>query len=438
MSALYPSINDSLYDVIKKIANNTAEIDTSIASDVASIAGTANQITVSQPTGNVTLSIPAVFIAPGSLASTTTVKAGSSFIGLNSQTIIGNSLGAWAIAANGTNQSITLTPSGTGQGLINTAYNGLVSNFASGSFSLTNSNNATGLSLGTFISSGANADSMVSIGNGAQFIGTIQASKALSNVVAALSLNPNGGNVLINGVTNGTGVLQFPTATTSAGGVGFGTDTFFFRGGAGIVTINATGTTAKLNFTNSGIGAAGANITLGSTTMTIANTEAGTIVFATNGATNLTLAADNSINVAKKISSYNGVATTGWGVGAIQAAAEVTAQSGAGTITSYTNGAADGTYRVSAQVNVTAVTALSTTVTCTYTDKSNTSRVMIMPVQQLTGSFIAGGLITGTGAWETPVMHIRCKASTAITIATTAGTFTGVTFSADAIIQQVA
>jgi hypothetical protein len=34
--------------------------------------------------------------------------------GSNGQTILGNSSGAWAIAASGTNQNITLTPSGTG------------------------------------------------------------------------------------------------------------------------------------------------------------------------------------------------------------------------------------------------------------------------------------------------------------------------------------
>jgi hypothetical protein len=39
---------------------------------------------------------------------------GGIFYGANGQTITGNSSGAWAIAANGTNQNITLTPSGTG------------------------------------------------------------------------------------------------------------------------------------------------------------------------------------------------------------------------------------------------------------------------------------------------------------------------------------
>ena len=61
---------------------------------------------------------------------------------------------------------------------------------------------------------------------------------------------------------------------------------------------------------------------------------------------------------------------------------------------------------------------------------------MILPITQLSGSFIAAGAITGAGAWETPVMHIRCKAATAITILTSAGTFTGVTYTAEGLIKQ--
>lgn len=45
------------------------------ASGVTSLTGTANQITVSAPTGAVTLSIPITFIAPGSIAATTSVTA---------------------------------------------------------------------------------------------------------------------------------------------------------------------------------------------------------------------------------------------------------------------------------------------------------------------------------------------------------------------------
>lgn len=48
-------------------------ISTASASPVLSIAGTSNEITASAATGNVTLSIPSTFIAPGSIAATTTL-----------------------------------------------------------------------------------------------------------------------------------------------------------------------------------------------------------------------------------------------------------------------------------------------------------------------------------------------------------------------------
>lgn len=143
--------------------------------------------------------------------------------------------------------------------------------------------------------------------------------------------------------------------------------------------------------------------------------------------------------LAGKITTYNGIATTGWGVPAIYGYGRVTAQSAANaSIATYTVGAADGSFEVSANMNVTAVTVLATTLTCTYTDESNTARTMILPVAQVAGSFIAAGAITATGAWESPVIHIRCKAATAITILTSAGTFTGVTYTAEGVIKQTA
>lgn len=56
--AKYPSINDREFDLLKKITENTADISTDEAGDVASITGTANQVIVDQPTGAVTLSLP--------------------------------------------------------------------------------------------------------------------------------------------------------------------------------------------------------------------------------------------------------------------------------------------------------------------------------------------------------------------------------------------
>jgi hypothetical protein len=121
----------------------------------------------------------------------------------------------------------------------------------------------------------------------------------------------------------------------------------------------------------------------------------------------------------------------------VAAANRVTAQNAANaSIATFTVGGADGSFEVSMNMNVTAATVISTALKCDYTDENNVARSMIFPVTGLTGSFLAGGLVTATGAFETPAMHIRCKAGTAITLYTAAGTFTGATYSAEGIIKQ--
>lgn len=145
-----------------------------------------------------------------------------------------------------------------------------------------------------------------------------------------------------------------------------------------------------------------------------------------------------NLYLASSIKQIGGITTAGVvGSPAIVANGRVTAQSAANaSISTFTVGASDGSFEVSGNMNVTAAMALVTTLTVNYTDESNTSRVMILPVQQLSGSFIAAGAITAIGAWETPVMHIRAKAATSITILTSTGTFTGVTYTAEGIIKQ--
>lgn len=128
------------------------------------------------------------------------------------------------------------------------------------------------------------------------------------------------------------------------------------------------------------------------------------------------------------------------GVPVVVATGRATAQSAANaSISTFTVGAADASFEVSANMNVTASTTLATTLTCTYTDEANVARTMILPIAPLSGTFTAAGAISGAGAsvWHTPVMHIRAKAATAITILTSAGTFTGVTYTAEGIIRRV-
>lgn len=163
----------------------------------------------------------------------------------------------------------------------------------------------------------------------------------------------------------------------------------------------------------------------------------GTIILQSNSITALTLDGSSNVLVAKKISSYNGVSTAGWGIPAIYGSGRATAQVAAqASVATYTVGAADGTFEVSANILVTASVTNSFTCTCTYTDEGNTSRTLTLSFSQISGVLVTTITnVTGTGAYEGVPLHIRCKASTSITIATV-GTFTSVTYNAEGIIKQ--
>ena len=141
------------------------------------------------------------------------------------------------------------------------------------------------------------------------------------------------------------------------------------------------------------------------------------------------------------VTTYNNVATAGWGVPAIYGSGIVSAETGrSAAIATYTVGATAGVFHVSGNINVTASTTHSFSLDVSYTDEGGTPRVMILPMAALAGSFITGGLITnvtGAGPYESPVMEIRCAAASTITIRPSAGTFTTVTYNGSAIIEQV-
>lgn len=140
-----------------------------------------------------------------------------------------------------------------------------------------------------------------------------------------------------------------------------------------------------------------------------------------------------------KINTYNNIATVGQGVPSIYGIGRATAQVAANaSVATYTVGAADGSFIISANVLVTASVTNSFTVTCTYTDEGNTSRTLTLNFSQLTGTFLTAITnVQGVGAYEGIPLHIRCKASTSITIAST-GTFTSVTYNIEGAITQIA
>lgn len=157
-------------------------------------------------------------------------------------------------------------------------------------------------------------------------------------------------------------------------------------------------------------------------------------VFASDGTTK-----KYSINSAAKTGTYAGVATAGWGSPAIYGSGRATAQTALNaSIATYTVGAADGSFLVSANVLVTTATAHAFTVTCAYTDEGNTSRTITFTFSNVGGTLLTSIANTGGAVpYEGVPLHIRAKASTAITIAT-AGTFTTVVYNCEASITQIA
>lgn len=145
-----------------------------------------------------------------------------------------------------------------------------------------------------------------------------------------------------------------------------------------------------------------------------------------------------TIALPQKISTYNNIATTGNGVPSIYGSGRSTGQTAAvASVATYTVPAADGSYVVHANVLVTTSTTHNFTVTCAYTDEGNTARTATLNFQ-VVGGTIATAIANAGGA--VPYMgipiHIRCKASTAITIATT-GTFTTVTYNVEGYISRI-
>lgn len=140
-----------------------------------------------------------------------------------------------------------------------------------------------------------------------------------------------------------------------------------------------------------------------------------------------------------KIKYYNAVATAGWGVPGIYAAGRATGQTAAvATVATYTVGAADGSFLVSANVKVVTATAHSFSVVVDYTDESTTARSLTLNMSVVAGTLST--LITNAGGavpYSSMPMHIRCKAATPITVKTS-GTFTTVNYNVEGVIQQIA
>ena len=205
---------------------------------VTSVSGTANQVTVSPTTGDVVVSLPTAITNVNSITASSATNL----------TLNGGSSGASIVAGQGTNANVTLTPSGTG--VVYTAGQLLPQ---SGVFISGLSSTVLGIGFGN--SPLAYGTALIRSQNDFRIVddGFFNIQR-LTTKILTIS-NPNN-NVLIGTATDSSnGKLQLATHTTSAGGIGFGTDTSLYRSatGAGTLELNAaSGSTSLLSFALAG------------------------------------------------------------------------------------------------------------------------------------------------------------------------------------------
>lgn len=136
-----------------------------------------------------------------------------------------------------------------------------------------------------------------------------------------------------------------------------------------------------------------------------------------------------------------GLPTFPRGLGSVPAIVAVGRQTGqtaaVASVATYTVGATDGSFEVSAEAFVNSGSSYDFIVTVAYTDKGGNAHTLTLPFTKLDGSIVtdivnAGGSVP----YSSPVLHIRCKASTAITVATS-GNFTLVGYDVESTIKQI-
>lgn len=269
---------------------------------------------------------------------------------------------------------------------------------------------------------------------------------------SGITISPLGNTLTISTLTSS--VLSVSGTTdriTSTGGVNPIIDiAATYVGQTSLTTLGTigtgvwNGTVIDSTYGGTGINNAGRTLTISTNSGTINfSTASKTLTIVGNTAVNQNLQTVDSptfagLTLTSLLVKYNNISVVGWGVPAIYGSGRSPAQTSAvASVAAYTVGAADGSFEISANVNVTTSTTHNFTVTCTYTDETNTSRTLTLTFSQVSGTLVTAITnTTGAGPYMGVPFHIRCKASTAITIATT-GTFTTITYNVEGIIKQM-
>lgn len=226
------------------------------------------------------------------------------------------------------------------------------------------------------------------------------------------------GNTTGNTLTKATltGTTNQITVTNSTGSITLATPQ----------NINTTATPqfARMGLGQAAIAGAGLSILAGTTAIAPLQIPAGT---------NVTSAVSGYIENDGNLPEYTNNTPARGQIPVTFATADLTAQSAAGNITTFTVGATARTYNVSAYLNITAVTVDVVETQITYTDENNTSQTVTLFNQGATSA-----LLSAIGNSTYPPVTIRAKNATVITVKSTLTTGTGsITFDAGARITQL-
>lgn len=214
---------------------------------VTAIAGTANQITASASTGNVTLSLPSAVIVPGSLATTT-------YLQVPNQTAPSTPTTAGRLYWDSSNRLSWIGTNGftrTFDGTSNTANRTYVlpdvsstlvmlANPAAG-VAITNVNSLTAAATTNLTLTGGSSGASVTLGQGTNGAATITAAGS-GNVVLASTTGT---------VTTSRPLSLTDTSGVNSAGITFGTDTTLYRNVAGSLNTDVSTGDARFNLRNS-------------------------------------------------------------------------------------------------------------------------------------------------------------------------------------------
>ena len=196
--------------------------------------------------------------------------SGSQFGGVTGQNIDMPAAGSIALTASGTNQNITLTPSGTGRVVFNPLY-----------YAQIDASSGTDSVLQHLKSGVHKWESGVNSGD-AYYIRNSTSGTPQFNILG-------NGRVLLGTTTDSGALLQLGgagTTTAATNGIVFCTDTTIHRSSAGLLRFGGTQTTAALNMGTAGYVSLG-NVSGGSCEVRLLS--AGSIDLVSNGTTALTL-----------------------------------------------------------------------------------------------------------------------------------------------------